>query len=119
MTVALTMTEEELKELDDKMEAAGMTPLSKMLEGSPMGRFLAHAGVHSLDAFERWLKMKNEEFLRGRARLELDGNPEDDELFEWYLAYCSAFSQVLANFKQAREGEQSVICEKRIGRVNE
>ena len=38
--------------LDERMRAAGMMPLSEMLEKSPLGKFSAHAGVTDLASFE-------------------------------------------------------------------
>lgn len=89
-----------LTNLDDRMKAAGMTPLSEMLTDIPVGRFLAHAGVTDLSSFEAWIKMRREEMLRMQATMELDKR-QDDDLYEWVLAHAAVFTEVLCNFQTA------------------
>ena len=86
--------------LDERMRAAGMMPLSEMLEKSPLGKFSAHAGVTDLASFEEWLQMQRKEFLRMQAEMTLD-NKEDDELYEWVIAHNAVLGAVIANFRQA------------------
>lgn len=86
--------------LDERMKAAGMMPVSEMLERSPLGAFSAHTGVTDLDSFEQWLQMRREEFLRMQARMTLDGE-EKDEMFEWVVAHSAVLGEVMANFRQA------------------
>ena len=88
-------------DLDSRMIAAGMIPVSEMLDKSPLGRFGVHAGIKDLESFEHWLKMRYEEMLRARMSLELEGNHEEDEMFEWYFSYAAALGEVLANFRVA------------------
>lgn len=88
-------------DLDSRMIAAGMIPLSEMLEKNPMGRFGVHTGVVDLNSFEHWLKMRYGEMLRSRMSLELEGNAEKDEMFEWYFSYAAALGEVLANYRVA------------------
>lgn len=87
-------------DIDERMKAAGMMPVSEMLERSPLGVFSAHTGVTDLDSFERWLQMRREEFLRMQARMTLDGE-EKDELFEWVVAHNAVLGEVTANFRKA------------------
>lgn len=89
-------------DLDARMKAAGMTPLSEMLENIPLGRFLTHTGVTDLASFEAWLQMRREELLRMQATLTLDKRDED-ELFEWVTAHVAVFTEVLCNFQAARD----------------
>lgn len=87
-------------DLDARMLAAGMIPVSEMLEKNGLGRFGVHAAVVDLESFEAWLKMRYEEMLRSRFRLELD-KQEKDEMFEWYFSYSAVLGEVLANFRAA------------------
>lgn len=87
-------------DLDGRMIAAGMIPLSELLEKNSLGRFSAHAGVTDMESFECWLKMRHEEMLRARMTLELD-KQEKDEMFEWYFSYAAALGEVLANYRAA------------------
>ena len=82
--------------LDERMAAAGMVPVSQMLEQNTLGKFSAHAGVTDLDKFEEWIQMRREEFIRMQARMTLDGE-ENDELFEWVVAHNAVLGEVMAS----------------------
>ncbi len=99
--------------LDERMKAAGMMPVSEMLERSPLGRFSAHAGVTDLESFERWIQLRREEFLRMQAQMSLDGE-EENELFEWVVAHNAVLGEVMANLRQAtgRDSTRSTIEER-------
>lgn len=88
--------------LDERMEAAGMIPLSKLLAGdTPLARWQAHTGIRTLAHFEEWLLRRHREFKTMRVEYDLAGKGEDDELYEWVLAHDGAFSEVVANFRAA------------------
>lgn len=87
-------------ELDERMAAAGMVPVSEMLERSALGVFAADAGVTDLESFEGWIQKRREEFLRMQARMILDSE-EKDELYEWVVAHAAVLGEVIANFRQA------------------
>lgn len=86
--------------LDERMKAAGMMPVSEMLERSALGKFSAHAGVTDLESFEQWIQMQRKEFLSMQAEMTLDGK-EKDEMFEWVVAHNAVLGAVMANFRQA------------------
>ncbi|AJF08219.1 hypothetical protein [Geoalkalibacter subterraneus] len=86
--------------LDERMKAAGMMPVSEMLEKDPLGKFAAHAGVTDLESFEQWIQQRRAEFLRMQAQMTLDGE-EKDEMFEWVVAHNAVLAEVIANFRQA------------------
>jgi len=86
--------------LDERMIAAGMIPISEMLERNPLGKFSACAEVTDLENFEKWLKDCYREFLQMQVRMTL-AKKEDDELFEWTLSHAACLGSVLANFRQA------------------
>ncbi len=90
-----------MSDLDARMKAAGMTPLSELLEHDPMGKFAAHTGVRSVEDFEQWVKNKHEQFLRMRLEYELGDKSKDDELYEWVFAHAAVFGQVAVNLRQA------------------
>lgn len=97
---------EPVESLDERMEAAGMIPLSKLLSGdTPLSRWEAHTGVRSIEAFKEWVNSKHSEYMRMRMRYEL-GDVEKDELYEWIFAHAGAFSQVAANLRQALSSSQ-------------
>lgn len=87
-------------DLDSRMREVGMTPLSEMLARIPLERWLTHAGVTDMKSFEAWLCMRREEMLRMQATMELDKR-EGDELYEWVIAHCAVFTEVLCNFRAA------------------
>ena len=93
-----------MSDLDKRMKEAGMMSVTEMLENNPLGKFSVHAGVNDLETFEKWLLMRKEEFIGMQARMTLD-DKEDDELFEWVIAHNAVFSEVLANFRAAKEHE--------------
>jgi hypothetical protein len=88
----------EIQELDAQMKAAGMLPLSSMLNGNPIMR---HAGVNSIETFEQWLRMRHSEMLKMKARMMLKTDTEENDMFEWVLSHEAALGEVLANFQQA------------------
>lgn len=91
--------------LDERMKAAGMIPLSQLLEQNPAGRFSVHTGVTDLASFEQWLQKRHKEMLTRQIEMTLDGQ-EKDELFEWIFSHAAAFSEVTANFRAALAGEK-------------
>lgn len=88
-------------DLDARMLAAGMMPVSKMLESSALNKFFAHAGVTDLESFEQWIQMQRKEFISMQARMTLDGKEEEDDLYEWVVAHNAVLGAVMANFRQA------------------
>lgn len=86
--------------LDDRMRAAGMTPLSEMLVNIPLRRWITHVGVNDLASFQQWLQMRRKEMLSMQAAMELDGR-QDDEMYEWVIAHAAVFTEVLCNFEAA------------------
>ena len=99
-----TAKEKVTQDIDSKMKAAGMTPLSVMLGKSPMDSFIQHSGVSDLNRFEQWLSMRVEETARGLARMNLaDKDETNDEMYEWWLAHAAVFKEVKVNFDAALE----------------
>ena len=88
------------EDLDKRMVAAGMIPLSEILKQDPLGKFSAHKGISGLDDFESWLTMRRKETARMFTKRTLD-KKENDDLFEWILAHSAVFGEVMANFRQA------------------
>ena len=95
---------EPTQDLDTRMKAAGMIPLSEILKGSPMDAFLAHAGVVDIDSFGEWLEVRYEEMMRMRVRMELKGSPEEDEMYEWVFSHSAVLREVIVNFRAALRG---------------
>jgi len=95
-------------ELSKRMKEAGMIPLNDILSGkSLLGGFDIQVGMDSLEAFEAWLKRKQESYTRSRISMELDKNT-DHELYEWILAHQAAFHSIYQHFiaatKNSKEG---------------
>ena len=87
--------------LDARMAAAGMIPLSDLLAGNtPVERWTANAGVKDIDSFAEWVGRKNEEYMRMRLRYDL-GEEAKDELYEWVFAHSAVFQEVAANLRSA------------------
>lgn len=86
--------------LDDRLRAAGMLSVADLLAGTPLDAFIAHAGVNSIETFKQWVEMRCTEFLRMKARRELEG-PQDDDLHEWIEAHAAVFREVFVNLKAA------------------
>jgi hypothetical protein len=97
--VAAAKPEPTMASLDERMKAAGMIPLSDLLNGGqPLDRWTAHAGVQCHDSFEVWLRRRYEEFMRMRMSYEL-GDEEKDDLYEWVFAHAAAFGEVMTNWR--------------------
>lgn len=87
-------------DLDQRMAAAGMVPVSQMMEQNALDVFSCHAGVTDLGRFEEWLQVRRKEFIQMQAQMTIEGL-EENELFEWVVAHSAVLGEVLANFRQA------------------
>jgi hypothetical protein len=94
-------TDSEIIELDKKMIAVGMIPLSQMLKSSPLGKYAVHKGVDNLALFEQWLDMRFKEMMKMKARMLL-AKKEDDELFEWVLAHAAVLGEIRTQFNACK-----------------
>ncbi len=91
-----------VEELDREMEAAGLTPLSQLLEKTDIDKWLVHTAVQDIESFQWLVETKRKEY--GRARMEYEvGQREKDDMYEWYLAHDCAWAVVDANLKAALE----------------
>lgn len=90
-------------DLDTRLTAAGLLPLSQML--APMNRFQVHAGMDDLKFFETWLERKVREYTAMQARYDLGDRDKKDDLYEWVIAHAGAYHDVLVNFRAARAGQ--------------
>lgn len=89
-----------IAELDARMQAAGMFPLSEMLKNIPLAKWITHAAVKDMESFEAWLHMRRAEMLRMHATMDLDKRHSDD-MYEWVVAHSAVFTEVLCNFQAA------------------
>lgn len=94
------MSNPSIAELDVRMKAAGMIPLSELIAGGqPLDKWKAHTGIQNHDHFEEWLTRRYSEFMRMRAAYELGDKDKDDRLYEWVFAHSSALGEVLVNWR--------------------
>lgn len=110
--VRLKMNNLSIEELDEEFKKRNLIPPSEMMNGNP---FQIHAGVCDLETFEQYLRLKNNEFLKMRSALNLEGRgleslegDEKDELFEWVVAGYAAYSDILANFLSMKKYQESL-----------
>jgi len=89
-----------MQSLDERMIEAGMIPVSEILKGRPIDKFMHHTGVVDIDTFGQWLEMRYSEMLRMQARMKLEGR-EEDELYEWVMSHCASLGEVRVNFREA------------------
>lgn len=94
-------------DLDARMVAAGMVPLSELLENIPLEKWQRHVGVTDLKSFEDWLHMRRGEMLRMQAYMDLEKRTEDD-MFEWVLAHNAVLTEVICNFRAVTGSLQSL-----------
>ena len=96
----------ERAQLDGRMAAAGMVPLTSLLEDElPMHKWQAHASVVDMRSFEDYLVRKYQEFLLPQILGELD-KKKADQMLEWYLGHSSSYHDILVNFRQAKKMEE-------------
>ncbi len=93
--------EQEAEELDSRLRAAGMTGVAELLKGAPLDAFIKHAGVNDLGSLLQWAEMRRAECLRATARYDLGEKPEDDDMYEWTVAHCAAFTELHVNLRAA------------------
>ncbi|MBM1556703.1 hypothetical protein JQV19_08585 [Sulfitobacter mediterraneus] len=87
-------------DLDERMKAAGMIPLSEMLEShGPMEKWMRHADVHTFDDFCVWIKSKQKSFMTMRMQYELGDKDKDDEMWEWVFAHAAVFDGIAAQLR--------------------
>lgn len=91
-------------DLDQRLRAAGMLSVAKLMAGAPLDAFIKHAGVHNLATFAEWVEMRRKECLRLQARFDLKELGEDHELYEWALAHAAVFTEVHVNLRAALAG---------------
>lgn len=90
--------------LDTKLRAAGMLTVAEMLNGGPLDGFIKHASVVDAPSLLRWVEMRRAEFIRQIALYEIGERDTGDELYEWILAHCSAFTELHINMKAGLSG---------------
>lgn len=87
-------------DIDARMIAAGMIPLSEMLSGyGPMERWMRHAHVNTLSDFRDWVTMKQREYMTMRMRYELGDSDKSDGMYEWVFAHAAAFNVIAAQLR--------------------
>lgn len=92
-----------MDDLDERMKAAGMIPLSELISGpQPLDYFMAHTAVCDHDSFEAWLKSKYESLMRMRLAYDLDKR-EKDEMYEWIVGHAASFGEVLVNWRVMKQ----------------
>jgi hypothetical protein len=94
---AQNRTQAEIAEIDNKLIAKGMIPLSTMLNSNPLGMFATHVGVNNLDRFEQWLNMRFSEMMGLKSRMLIAGTV-DNEMFEWTLAHAAILGEIRTQF---------------------
>jgi hypothetical protein len=90
-----------IAELDARMQAAGMFPLSEMLKNIPLAQWITHASVKDMASFESWLHVRRAEMLRMHATMDVDKRHSDD-MYEWVVAHSAVFTEVLCNLQAAQ-----------------
>lgn len=91
---------EQTADLDERMKALGMIPLSTLLAGDgALERFTAHAGVQTIDDFREWVRKQHASYLTMRMGYELGDKSMDDSLYEWVFAHEAVFSTIMANLR--------------------
>lgn len=100
--------DETIETLDERMIAAGMIPLSKLLAGGlPLEKFSVHAGMDSIEFFQVWINRNHEQYMKMRMRYELGDKPKDDDMYEWVFAHSAVYGTVAENLRAAlSNGEQ-------------
>lgn len=89
-----------VEDLDERMKAAGMIPLSELLESQgPMEKFKQHAAVKTLDDFVWWIKSQQKQFMTMRMQYELGDKDKGDDLFEWVFAHAAVYDQVATQLR--------------------
>jgi hypothetical protein len=97
---ALTTSQE--SRLCEEMKAAKMIPIDELIKGSPLDAFRRHRGVVDLESFSQWVEMERRQFTAMHARFDLE-NKESHEMYDWNLAKCAAFSEVMINLRAATD----------------
>jgi hypothetical protein len=89
-------------DLDSKMIAAGMIPLSQMLESNPLGKYTVNKDVDTVELFEQWLDMRFEEMMEMKARILITQKEDDHDLYEWVLSHATVLGEIRAQFRACK-----------------
>lgn len=82
------------KELDIKLKEAGLLTVEQLMK-SPAHPLFMHSGVVDLRSLQQWAKMRYEESLRLKARVQLEeGILSESYLAEWAIAFSAVFGEV-------------------------
>lgn len=82
------------KELDIKLKEAGLLTIEQIMN-SPVHPLFMHSGVVDLQSLQQWVKMRYEESLRLKARVQLEeGMDSESDLAEWAIAFSAVFGEV-------------------------
>lgn len=95
----MSIEQSEAQTLDMKLRAAGMLTVAEMLNGGPLDAFIKHTGVTDISSLLKWAEMRRAELLRQIALYEIGERDKGDDLYEWVLAHCSAFTELHINLK--------------------
>lgn len=95
--------------LDQRLEAAGMLSVAKLLQGAPIDAFLKHAGVNDIASLLQWAEMRRGEYLRMQARYDLGERDKGDDLYEWVVAHCAVFPELHVNIRAAAKPDAELV----------
>lgn len=94
-------SDNDITDMDVRMKARGMIPLTQLLAGTPLDRWRAHTGVTNIKYFQQWAERKQEEYMKMRMRYEVGDKDKDDDMYEWIFAHAAVYGEVVVNLKQA------------------
>jgi hypothetical protein len=84
-----------------------MTGVAELLKGAPLDAFIKHAGVNDLGSLLQWAEMRRAECLRAMAQYDLGEKDKSDDMYEWTVAHCAAFTELHVNLRAAIATPQS------------
>ena len=96
----MNMTDDDLK-LNERMIAAGMSPLKDLLEGCSLDKWRVHTHVTDIPSLLEVAECKHKEYTKTFIRYEL--GKEKDDMYEWTLAHMAVWGDVVFNLRAAIE----------------
>lgn len=82
------------EQLDIRLKEAGLLTVKELMNTKAHPMFM-HSGVKDIPSLHKWVKMRYEESLRLKARVQLEeGIDSESDLAEWAIAFSAVFGEV-------------------------
>jgi hypothetical protein len=87
------------KELDKRLEEAGMISVSDRIKGGPLDKFMATAEVKDIETLYQWVYNQRKSYMEMMARNDLGLYPLGDDVFDFILGKSAMLGEFHINMR--------------------